>query len=165
MISRELMRKTIKRLEQHFAPLTQHDDEYIDKLEDYYRAFESTDEYLFSKGIDHLVDTHPYKSFPLIADVRDAIDFIRRTMTVYKPQETGCASCRGEGQAIDPDDGLVKCCSCARGQSLRAARAKHDSEHSYFRAPNRRDFYKTKRAEAEEPPAPVEQGVAEEFPL
>lgn len=139
MVSREMVKSVVGRLERHFALLAKDEGEYREKLDDYFRALEGTDDILFNRAIDHLVDTHPYKSFPLIADIQSAIDFIRRTMTVYEPREQGCNHCQGQGIIIDPHDGLAKACACARGQKIRQGWAKHDSQHKYFRAPGRRE--------------------------
>lgn len=94
----------------------------------YYGMFKRTDELILERAIAHILDTHRTKTFPLPAEIYDAITFVKSEMVVVDAPGLECPECLGMGHVIkkcqDPA-GLemgyehAVTCTCQAGRARR----------------------------------------------
>lgn len=129
----EKFAKMIKRLGDHFVPLDE------DKVDLYYSRLKYVDMTTLLKAGDALIDQHPYRRFPLMAEFWKAIAAVKRTQAFreYEADRAAqigvCAKCRGEGVYTEKDvffpevgytADIARFCECSRGQRRLEATAR-----------------------------------------
>jgi hypothetical protein len=103
----------IKRLEVSFGKLD------ADQGKVYYDHISGYSKGLFSEAIDILIDVHPAKRFPLVAEIHKAVEIaLSRRPKVERKEIDFCARCLNEGMFI-VEDGLAgksRYCNCRFGR-------------------------------------------------
>lgn len=95
--------RIVKRLGDAFTPLDE------DKIDVYYDRFKFVHITILHKAADVLIDQHPYRRFPLVAEFWKAIAAVKKTENYkrYKAdaeEQLGvCPKCKGEGFVTDKD--------------------------------------------------------------
>ena len=103
---------------------------YTALLEEYFDRVKELDEYLFLKAIDYVIDTHRYKNFPNIAEILDAVEFVRSSIPRLRPPRgPGCIHCHEQGIVINPKTKRARPCICEIGQSYKRGWIAHDTKH------------------------------------
>ena len=97
----------------------------------YYNRFKSIDELIFRKAIGHIVDTHRTKTFPLPAEIYEAINGVKSEMITLDSPGEECTRCTGTGYMIeDCRDSVgaqmsyqhaIICPECTHGRARRRA--------------------------------------------
>lgn len=91
--------------------------------DEYFERLKRVDYFLLTKAVDHLIETHKIRTFPLLAEFLVAINVVRHELPIVD-EEIDCAYCRGTGAVIiDSADELgvtmkyneAKPCTCAAG--------------------------------------------------
>ena len=119
----------IKDLEMHFEQKLSdfQRDNYYDRLKNF-------DEQALREAVKYLYDTHTYKRFPLIAEIRDAtfqaIRELPEPMVDELESEFECEVCHGIGRIVEEitENGgyfhsAEKFCICSKGQREKDRRA------------------------------------------
>lgn len=113
------------------------DDEIRDM---YYGRFRLVDELIFKKAIDYIIDTHKTKTFPLPAEIYDAIAFVKSQMIIDNNPAAQCDKCLGMGQIVEEctDEVGRKAgykhaifCDCMEGKRRKRGWKLHDSRRRY----------------------------------
>ena len=102
--------------------------------ETYFRRFYRMPKSTFDQVIDHLMDTHERRTFPLIAEFAAAVRDVmikRSEATADELDHVLCHDCWGEGRVIEPDggQGQERFCHCAAGDKARAGRRLYIKAH------------------------------------
>lgn len=132
MISELQFEKSIQELELMFGPIENDMSRRGDKISIYYDRLKFTSERILQRAVNHLIDMHPWKRFPLVQEIRAAIDQAAQ----YNPrpaqddsEDLGfvCEVCCGTGHALKEvieEDGykhtVASPCQCKEGRRVEA---------------------------------------------
>lgn len=92
-----------------------------DQIEIYIEKLRPLHELDLREGVDILLDSHPYKRFPLLAEVHAAIDLAReRRPRIAVQQMEYCQRCENSGMYLvdDGSAGTARYCNCRFGRRL-----------------------------------------------
>ena len=128
MINQIKFKSLIKDLGMMFVPL---DEAQIDI---YYDRLKNFDDAILEEAVKYLYDTHSYKRFPMIAEIRDAAFQAMRELPEPTIDEVGnqfeCEACHGIGRMVEEvtENGgyfhsAEKFCICPKGQREKDRRA------------------------------------------
>ena len=132
MLSEIQFENSIRDLELMFGTIEQDSRRRDDKIAIYYERLRNTSEKILKKAIKYLVDVHPYKRFPLVQELRNAIDQVVRSSSVPSQQDlenrslVTCEACQGTGHVLKDVievDGykhtVANPCQCLEGDQVR----------------------------------------------
>lgn len=112
----------MKDLEIIFTPIELNKRDQV--LEKYYEHLKNTDEDILKKAVESLIDYHPYKRFPLIQEIKEAIKEVSNRLDYSKSEEDPieCGKCNGIGVTIEDREHLGRLypiailCDCEAGE-------------------------------------------------
>ena len=116
-----------------------------EQLDVYYQRFCRLANGTFEKAIDRLIDTHDWRSFPLIPEFNEAVKEVldeRTGATIDELDSMHCEKCNDLGRYITPDGGQGQetLCGCHIGTKVRAGRKEYVKNYGtgYRTAPVRK---------------------------
>ena len=112
----------IKDLEIIFTPIESSKRDAV--LEKYYDHLKDTNEDVLKRSVEFLIDSHPYKRFPLIQEIKEAIKEVSNRLDYSKSEEDPieCGKCDGIGVTIEYREHLGRpyplaiLCDCEAGE-------------------------------------------------
>lgn len=123
MIQETKFQYLMKDLEMMFSPITK------GQMNKYYERLKYNDEEVFVRAVNYLMDTHPYKRFPLIQEFNHAITWCQRESPKATAKELDfdviCYKCNETGFVLSPVLHLGKeymtafHCECPKGQRIK----------------------------------------------
>lgn len=137
MIERKVFGTIVGPMFLHFKTTVYSDMDTLALIDTYYGRLKYQDELVLGKAIDLLIDTHPMKAMPTVAEINSAIAAIKQDMPKEQHYGLECQKCSGMGLYVDESDMLAKTCSCPKGQTRRANLAAWDKTHGYYKSPVR----------------------------
>jgi len=102
-------------------------------FEIYSRQFIHMDSMIFGMAIELLIEIHPHRMIPTVAEINVAISEIKSNLPKEQHYEQECKKCLSMGLWIDETDGLAKACHCPVGKTTRTNLAVYDDNHPNFR--------------------------------
>lgn len=120
MIDVESFNDLMDSLAEAFVPIShKKKDIYYDRLRD-------TDVDLLKKAVEILIDSYPYNRFPLVSEIKGAIDEIssKNFLLLSGREIFRCERCGGTGILLEKDvEGKVSAspCDCVKGQKRKRA--------------------------------------------
>jgi len=129
MISIIKFQSLMKDMEMMYSPLSE------GQMNIYYERLKMFDDNALEKAVKYLYDTHIYRRFPLIAEIRDAAFKAMGEMPEQTTEDVGddfeCEICHGIGKMVEEiteKDGyfhsVEKFCICPKGERIKAIRKK-----------------------------------------
>lgn len=115
-------------LEQVFNPMAESKIKRDAILEKYYNRLKYNNEDTLKKAAAFLLDTHPYKRFPLIQEIRNAVDQVSKERSYATPEDLRggfpCPFCNDTGAVLEPyvhfgrEYVKASACTCKEGEKF-----------------------------------------------
>lgn len=101
----------MKDLGQIFTPLSS------DQMDIYFEYFKNVPEHIFKEAVKIVGKYHQFKSFPVPAEIEEAVREAYSRIGSPDPAEKGCEKCNKTGFILE--NGVARHCSCEYGQRIK----------------------------------------------
>lgn len=131
MITPMIFNEAIRELELMFGLIEQDSSRRDDKISVYYDRLKHTGEQTIKKAVKNLIDSHPWKRFPLVQEIKAALSAAAQNTSILEEPEgeslVTCEACHGTGHVLKDmveESGyrhpVATPCRCQKGRKVEA---------------------------------------------